>query len=54
MPVAATPALITSTEAEPRRVAAAREAGANFYLVKPLTQEVLVLYAALLCGVRHG
>ena len=31
----------------------ARAAGANFYVVKPLSQETLVQYALLLCGVRH-
>jgi two-component system, chemotaxis family, chemotaxis protein CheY len=53
LPLAATPALITSSEAEPQRIAAARAAGANFYVVKPLSQETLVQYALLLCGVRH-
>jgi hypothetical protein len=32
---------------------AARVAGANFYVVKPLAQEALVRYAAMLCGVRE-
>jgi two-component system chemotaxis response regulator CheY len=54
LPLSATPALIVSTEAEPQRVAAGRAAGANFYLVKPLSQETLVQYAALICGARHG
>ena len=54
MPMSATPVLITSTEAEPRRVAAARAAGANFYLIKPLSQDVLVQFASLLCGVSNG
>lgn len=49
-PVAATPALVTSTEAGPQDVAAARKAGANFYLVKPVKPEALVEYSALLCG----
>jgi two-component system, chemotaxis family, chemotaxis protein CheY len=53
-PLSSTPALITSSEAEPQRIAAARSAGANFYVVKPLSQETLVQYALLLCGVRHG
>src|SRR6185295_16858926 len=34
LPLASTPALITSTEAGPQDFAAARAAGANFYLVK--------------------
>ena len=36
LPLASIPALVTSTEAAPHRVAAARAAGANFYLVKPI------------------
>jgi two-component system, chemotaxis family, chemotaxis protein CheY len=50
-PVSATPALVTSTEAAEQDAAAARAAGANFYLVKPLSQDVLRQYAAMLCGV---
>jgi two-component system chemotaxis response regulator CheY len=50
--LASTPALVTSTESSPQRVAAARAAGANFYIVKPLSQETLVQYASLLCGVQ--
>ena len=50
MPTAAIPALVTSTESGPQDVDAARAAGANFYLVKPVRQEMLVEYAALLCG----
>ena len=53
LPLSSIPALITSTETEPERIAAARSAGANFYVVKPLSQEALVEYALLLCGVRH-
>lgn len=49
--IATIPALITSTEATPRDVDAARDAGANFYLVKPLSQEQLLQYARMLCGV---
>jgi len=51
LPVAAIPALITSTEAGPRDFEAARAAGANFYLVKPISREALAAYAAMLCGV---
>ncbi|SDE44139.1 two-component system, chemotaxis family, response regulator CheY [Belnapia rosea] len=50
LPLAGTPALVTSTECGPQDILAARRAGANFYLVKPLTQDILVEYAALLCG----
>ena len=54
LPLSSTPALVTSTEAAPHRVAAARAAGANFYIVKPLSVETLVQYASLLCGARNG
>jgi two-component system chemotaxis response regulator CheY len=47
---AAIPALITSTEEGQQDFDAARAAGANFYLVKPIAQDVLVDYVALLCG----
>lgn len=48
--LAAIPALVSSTESGPQDLAAARAAGANFYLVKPLRQETLLEYAALLSG----
>jgi two-component system, chemotaxis family, chemotaxis protein CheY len=48
--VSSIPALVTSTEAGLQDIAAARTAGANFYLVKPVTQEDLVEYAGLLSG----
>jgi two-component system chemotaxis response regulator CheY len=54
LPMASIPALVVSSEADPVRVAAARAAGANLYLVKPLTQETLVQYVSLLCGAPHG
>jgi two-component system, chemotaxis family, chemotaxis protein CheY len=50
MPLSSTPALVTSTESAPRDFDAARAAGANFYLVKPIAQDVLVDYVAMLCG----
>src|SRR6185295_15772177 len=50
-PICAIPALMISTEAGPQDIAAARAAGANYYLVKPLRQEALVAHAAMLCGV---
>src|SRR5688572_25899350 len=37
-PIASLPALITSTEAGAQDVQAGRAAGANFYLVKPVSQ----------------
>ncbi len=54
LPMSSIPALVTTTEADPLRVAAARAAGANFYIVKPLSQEALVQNALLLCGGSHG
>ena len=50
LPLASTPALITSTESGPHDMAAARIAGANFYLVKPVSRETLVEFATMLCG----
>jgi len=54
LPLSSIPALVVSTESAPQRVAAARAAGANFYIVKPLRAEALVQYASLLCGARNG
>jgi two-component system chemotaxis response regulator CheY len=53
MPVASIPALITSTESGAKDFEAARRAGANFYLVKPIDPERLVKFAAVFCGVRR-
>jgi len=50
LPLAATPVLVASTEASPRDAELAREAGANFYLVKPMARETLAAYVALLGG----
>ena len=47
---AATPALMTSTEAGPQDVDAAEAAGANYYLVKPVSQDDLVLHAKAMTG----
>ena len=44
------PALVISTEASDQDVAAARAAGANFYLVKPVSQERLVEHVSIMCG----
>ncbi len=49
-PTASIPAVVTSTESALQDMDAARAAGANFYLVKPVSQEVLVEHARLLCG----
>lgn len=51
MPWCSTPVLVTSTEAAPKDIEAARKAGANFYQVKPLSGETLARLAAMLCGV---
>lgn len=51
---AAVPALVTSTESRESDFGAARAAGANFYLVKPVDRERLVECARMLCGVTHG
>jgi two-component system chemotaxis response regulator CheY len=50
LPTASIPALVTSTEAGPQDIEAARAAGANFYLVKPIAQDELIAYTAMLCG----
>jgi two-component system, chemotaxis family, chemotaxis protein CheY len=48
--VASTPALMISTEAEMQDIAAARAAGANFYLVKPVSEVELVRHVCVLTG----
>jgi two-component system chemotaxis response regulator CheY len=50
LPVSGIPVLVISTEAGVQDVAAARSAGANFYLVKPIKQKTLSEYAAIFCG----
>jgi two-component system, chemotaxis family, chemotaxis protein CheY len=45
------PALVTSTESADTDFEASRVAGANFYLVKPISQAKLVEFASMLCGV---
>ena len=50
LPLASIPAIIVSTESEAHDKAAARAAGANHYLVKPVREELLLQYAALLSG----
>lgn len=50
-PLAAIPALVTSTESAAADFTAARAAGANFYLVKPVAPEQLVELARMLCGI---
>ena len=48
--VSSLPALVISTEAAAQDAAAARAAGANFYLVKPVSQERLVEHVSIMCG----
>jgi two-component system chemotaxis response regulator CheY len=50
LPLAATPALVISTEAATKDAEAARAAGANFCLVKPISQEALIRYVGMVCG----
>ena len=50
LPISGIPVLVTSTEAGVQDMAAARRAGANYYLVKPIKQETLAEYAAIFCG----
>ncbi len=49
--IAALPALVTSTESRESDFLAARAAGANYYLVKPVDRDTLVRFAAMFCGV---
>jgi two-component system, chemotaxis family, chemotaxis protein CheY len=48
--IATLPALVITTEAGEQDVDTARAAGANFYLVKPVSQPDLVRHAAVLSG----
>ena len=54
LPLGGTPALVTSTESGPQDRAAAFAAGANYYLVKPVTREQLSAHAAALTGPTDG
>lgn len=49
-PLASIPALVTSTESADADFEAARAAGANYYLVKPIEPGRLVELARILCG----
>ncbi len=48
--IAGLPAMVTSTEARSEDKDAARAAGANFYLVKPIPEDVLGRHVDLLTG----
>jgi two-component system, chemotaxis family, chemotaxis protein CheY len=50
-PAGALPALVISSESGERNAAAARAAGANFYLVKPVAAPDLALHVAVLTGI---
>jgi len=52
-PLAGIPALVASTESAAQDFAAARAAGANYYLVKPIDPQELAEFAAILCGVAR-
>jgi two-component system, chemotaxis family, chemotaxis protein CheY len=51
-PMCSTPALMTSTEAKQQDKEEGRLAGANFYLVKPITADALIEHVDLLVGRR--
>jgi two-component system chemotaxis response regulator CheY len=51
--VAGLPVLMISTESEMQDFAEARAAGANFYLVKPVTEAELVRHVCVLTGVSR-
>ena len=48
-PICTLPAVVISTEAKQQDREAAKAAGANFYLLKPVSPADLVAYAGLLC-----
>ncbi len=50
LPAGGIPAIVISTEAADLDRVAARNAGANSYLVKPIAEEALTQYVAMLCG----
>jgi two-component system chemotaxis response regulator CheY len=49
-PLCSIPALITSTESAQQDFDAARSAGANFYLVKPIERQMLLEFVAMMVG----
>jgi len=49
-PMGQAPVLMVSTESQTHDATAARDAGANFYLIKPAKPSDLVLTAALMLG----
>jgi two-component system chemotaxis response regulator CheY len=53
LPLASIPAIVISTEAGASDREAARAAGANLYLVKPVAADILTEYAAMFRGLPH-
>lgn len=53
LPTSGLPVVVTSTEAGPQDISAARQAGANYYLVKPVSQAALAEYVGMLGGVAR-
>jgi two-component system chemotaxis response regulator CheY len=53
LPLSSIPALMTSTEAQQKDFDAARAAGANFYVVKPIEPPALIEFARMICGVTQ-
>ena len=51
LPAGGIPALVASTEAGAGDRLAGRAAGANVYLVKPISEPVLKAHVAMLCGI---
>ena len=51
--VASLPALMVTTEAGQQDIVDARTAGANFYLVKPVSEAELLRHVAVLTGARR-
>jgi two-component system chemotaxis response regulator CheY len=54
LPAGGIPALVISTESQARDMLAARASGANYYLIKPVSESVLKQHVAMLCGIPEG
>ena len=52
-PLSATPALVTSTQSQQIDFEAARTAGANYYLVKPIDRDRFAEIAQMFCGMAQ-
>jgi two-component system chemotaxis response regulator CheY len=50
LPLSSIPAIIITTESRESDVEAARAAGANLFLVKPVQGDILTEYVAMFCG----